>query len=135
MKIGASTYSLSKAIKARSTRCHRRVRLTGGERRGAHRDRSPAGRFSFVDSPELVDTMAAKAADLGIAVPGIPHHVHLIAAPAAEQSLRLGIGEAHRRYSRHVDFREDWRVRRTAPWCESGPSELRVQPLGCSQTR
>jgi len=29
--------------------------------------------------------------------------------PATEQSLRLGIGEAQRRYSRHVDFRDGWR--------------------------
>ena len=41
-----------------------------------------------------------------IVVPGIPHHVHLIAVPIVEQSLRLGIGEAHRRSSRHVNFRE-----------------------------
>ena len=39
----------------------------------------------------------------------MPNHVHMIAAPATEQSLRLGIGEAHRRYSRHVNFREGWR--------------------------
>ena len=39
----------------------------------------------------------------------IPNHVHLIVVPATEQSLRLGIGEAHRRYSRHASFREGWR--------------------------
>ena len=33
----------------------------------------------------------------------------MIAVPAMEQSLRLGIGEAHRRYSRPVNFREGWR--------------------------
>jgi len=42
--------------------------------------------------------------------PGLmPNHVHLVCVPATEQSLRLGIGEAHRRYSRHVNFREGWR--------------------------
>ena len=42
--------------------------------------------------------------------PGLmPNHVHMIAVPATAQALRLGIGEAHRRYSRHVNFREGWR--------------------------
>ncbi len=39
----------------------------------------------------------------------MPNHVHLVVVPATEQALRLGIGEAHRRYSRHVNFREGWR--------------------------
>jgi putative transposase len=39
----------------------------------------------------------------------MPNHVHLIAVPETEDGLRLGIGEAHRRYSRMVNFREDWR--------------------------
>ena len=39
----------------------------------------------------------------------MPDHVHMIAVPATEQSLRLGIGEAHRRYSQHASFREGWR--------------------------
>lgn len=37
------------------------------------------------------------------------NHVHLIAVPKQEDSLRLGIGEAHRRYTRRVNFREGWR--------------------------
>ncbi|MBI4668860.1 MAG: transposase [Elusimicrobia bacterium] len=37
------------------------------------------------------------------------NHVHLIAVPQSEEGLRLAIGEAHRRYSRHVNFREGWR--------------------------
>lgn len=39
----------------------------------------------------------------------MPNHVHLIAVPEAEDGLRRGIGEAHRRYSRLVNFRENWR--------------------------
>ncbi len=39
----------------------------------------------------------------------MPNHVHLIAVPETEDGLRLGIGEAHRRYSRMVNFREEWR--------------------------
>lgn len=39
----------------------------------------------------------------------MPNHVHLIAVPETEDGLRRGIGEAHRRYSRLVNFRENWR--------------------------
>jgi len=39
----------------------------------------------------------------------MPNHVHLIAVPETEDSLRRGIGEAHRRYSRMINFREQWR--------------------------
>lgn len=39
----------------------------------------------------------------------MPNHVHLIAVPAREQSLRRAIGEAHRRYTRRINFREKWR--------------------------
>lgn len=39
----------------------------------------------------------------------MPNHVHLIAVPQSEEGLRLAIGEAHRRYTRRVNFREGWR--------------------------
>jgi len=39
----------------------------------------------------------------------MPNHVHLIAVPPAEDSLRRAIGEAHRRYTRAINFREGWR--------------------------
>lgn len=39
----------------------------------------------------------------------MPNHVHLIAVPESEAALGLAIGEAHRRYTRHVNFREGWR--------------------------
>lgn len=39
----------------------------------------------------------------------MPNHVHLIAVPATEDALRCGIGEAHRRYSRLINFRQNWR--------------------------
>ena len=39
----------------------------------------------------------------------MPSHVHLILVPADEDGLRAALGEAHRRYSRHVNFREGWR--------------------------
>ena len=34
------------------------------------------------------------------------NHVHLIAVPQEESSLAKGIGEAHKRYTRRINFRE-----------------------------
>ncbi len=39
----------------------------------------------------------------------MPNHVHLIVVPKSEDGLRRGIGEAHRRYSRRINFRQRWR--------------------------
>jgi len=39
----------------------------------------------------------------------MPNHVHLIAVPESESALRQAVGEAHRRYTRRVSFRERWR--------------------------
>lgn len=39
----------------------------------------------------------------------MPNHIHLIAVPSDEDSLARAVGEAHRRYSRLVNFREGWR--------------------------
>jgi putative transposase len=37
------------------------------------------------------------------------NHVHLIVWPATDESLSRAIAETHRRYTRHVNFREGWR--------------------------
>ena len=39
----------------------------------------------------------------------MPNHVHMIVVPETEDGLRRGVGEAHRRYSRRINFREGWR--------------------------
>lgn len=39
----------------------------------------------------------------------MPNHVHLIAVPQDERGLARAIGEAHRRYTRRINFREKWR--------------------------
>jgi putative transposase len=39
----------------------------------------------------------------------MPNHVHLVATPPSEAALAHAIGEAHRRYTRRVNFREGWR--------------------------
>ena len=37
------------------------------------------------------------------------NHVHLILVPASADGLRATLGEAHRRYTRRINFREGWR--------------------------
>ena len=39
----------------------------------------------------------------------MPNHVHLVSVPKEKESLHLAIGEAHRRYTRMINFREGWR--------------------------
>jgi len=39
----------------------------------------------------------------------MPDHVHLIVVPDSEDALRRALGEAHRRYTRRINFREGWR--------------------------
>ena len=39
----------------------------------------------------------------------MPNHVHLIAVPQNEEGLARAVGEAHRRYTRRINFRENWR--------------------------
>ncbi len=39
----------------------------------------------------------------------MPNHVHMIVIPESEDGLRRAIGEAHRRYTRLINFREGWR--------------------------
>jgi len=39
----------------------------------------------------------------------MPNHVHLILVPGDADGLRAALGEAHRRYTRHINFRQKWR--------------------------
>jgi putative transposase len=39
----------------------------------------------------------------------MPNHVHLILVPGEAGALRAALAEAHRRYSRRINFREGWR--------------------------
>jgi len=38
----------------------------------------------------------------------MPNHVHLILVPSHEDGLRAALGDAHRRYTRHVNARQGW---------------------------
>ncbi|HKJ64394.1 MAG TPA: transposase [Desulfopila sp.] len=39
----------------------------------------------------------------------MPNHVHLVSVAHSEDGLRRAIGEAHRRYTRHVNNRHGWK--------------------------
>lgn len=39
----------------------------------------------------------------------MPNHIHLIIVPETKDGLNLAIGEAHKRYTRRINFREGWR--------------------------
>ena len=39
----------------------------------------------------------------------MPNHVHLVMVPSSADGLRATLGEAHRHYTRHINFRQGWR--------------------------
>jgi putative transposase len=68
--------------------------------------------FCDDDYEAYIELMAEWCEREGVAVWAyclMPNHVHLVAVPSSEEALRRGIGEAHRRYSRRINFREGWR--------------------------
>ena len=68
--------------------------------------------FRAADYREYLALMAewCRAYDVAIwAYSLMPNHVHLIAVPQSAEGLGKAIGEAHRRYTRYVNFRENWR--------------------------
>lgn len=68
--------------------------------------------FSEADYASYVTLLAEGCRAAGVAVWAyclMPNHVHLILVPSDEDGLRAALGEAHRRYTRQVNFREGWR--------------------------
>ena len=68
--------------------------------------------FCDDDYAAYVALMAESCSRLGVEVWAyclMPNHVHLVAVPESEGGLRRAIGEAHRRYTRRINFREGWR--------------------------
>jgi len=68
--------------------------------------------FCDEDYEAYLDLMAEWCGKLGVEVWAyclMPNHVHLVAVPPSEDALRRAVGEAHRRYTRRVNFREGWR--------------------------
>jgi putative transposase len=68
--------------------------------------------FGDDDYAAYVELMAEWCKERGVAIWAyclMPNHVHLIAVPRSEDGLARAIGEAHRRYTRRINFREKWR--------------------------
>jgi putative transposase len=68
--------------------------------------------FSNADRAEYLRLLAEQGRRFGVEYIAwclMSNHVHLVAIPEEEKSLALGVGEAHRRYTRFVNFREGWR--------------------------
>jgi len=68
--------------------------------------------FRDEDYAAYLELMAEWCGEHGVAIWAyclMPNHVHLIAVPQAEDGLARAIGEAHRRYTRRINFRESWR--------------------------
>ena len=64
------------------------------------------------DYGAYLELMSEQCREEGVAIWAyclMPNHIHLIAVPETEQALRRAIGEAHRRYTRRINFREKWR--------------------------
>lgn len=67
--------------------------------------------FSDKDKIAYIDYLHTYAKEAGISFWGyclMDNHVHLIAVPEKEESLALGIGEAHKRYTCMINSREKW---------------------------
>jgi len=68
--------------------------------------------FSTEDREEYLNHLREQGERFGVRYLSwclMTNHVHLIAVPESESSLAQGIGEAHRRYTRYINFREGWR--------------------------
>jgi putative transposase len=71
--------------------------------------------FNDGDHAAYVELMADWCRQEGVEIWAyclMPNHVHLIAVPQTEEALRWAIGEAHRRDTRRINFREQWRRKR-----------------------
>ena len=58
---------------------------------------------------ELISHFSCKARTEVWAYCLMPNHVHLIMVPTYADGLWSALGEAHRSYTRHINFREGWR--------------------------
>jgi len=68
--------------------------------------------FGDADYRAYLALLAAHTRDAGVAVWAwclMPNHVHLMLVPSSPGALRAALADAHRRYSRLVNFREGWR--------------------------
>ena len=65
--------------------------------------------FSDEDREEYLQLLAEQGERFGVEFLAwclMTNHVHLVVVPSNTEALAKGIGEAHKRYSRMVNFRE-----------------------------
>lgn len=68
--------------------------------------------FSDADYKTYLDLLATAKDGVGADVWAyclMPNHVHHVIVPGKEDSLAALFRDAHRRYTRHINFREGWR--------------------------
>ena len=68
--------------------------------------------FKEDDYREYISLMSESCRIYGVEIWAyclMTNHIHLIAVPEKTESLRSAIGEAHRRYTRLINFRQNWR--------------------------
>jgi putative transposase len=68
--------------------------------------------FSDQDKKTYINLLHKETVRCGIEIWAyclMDNHVHLIAVPKKEDSLALGIGETHRKYTRMINRREGWK--------------------------
>lgn len=68
--------------------------------------------FCDADYAYYLELLAEFKADAGVNIWAycvMPNHVHLVAVPERENSLAMLFREVHRRYSRYINFREQWK--------------------------
>ena len=68
--------------------------------------------FSDEDREEYLRLLAESGEAHGLEILGyclMSNHVHLLVVPRDVESLALGLGRAHERYTRRINFRERWR--------------------------
>ena len=76
--------------------------------RGIRRQDVFSDKADYVLYLELLQAHCAKERVAILAYCLMPNRVHLIAVPNKAESLGRAIGEAHRRYTRHVNDKKDW---------------------------
>ena len=77
--------------------------------RGNRRQRTFFAHSDYEHYLELLKEWAGKRGVSVWAYCLMPNHVHLIVVPNKHESLAAAIGEVHRRYTRMVNFRKNWR--------------------------
>ena len=77
--------------------------------RGNRRQRVFRSQYDLSKYCSIADRCLYEAGVRVLAFCLMPNHVHLIAVPPTADALRRAVGEAHRRYTRRVNFRQRWR--------------------------